>query len=144
MLQQSDMHKLYNVAEFMHLPSLEELTCPFCRQPVHKDEEEANMISMRRVEANDPIAMCEEGKHCYREGDYEGAFKYWTKAAELGDADAHCQLASFLYGRWTVLRLRRTRKRNGITWKKLPLPVILRLDIILHSFSWKMVGMIEQ
>ena len=92
-----------NVAEFMHLPSLE-LTCPFCRQPVHKDEEEANMISMRRVEANDPIAMCEEGKHCYREGDYEGAFKYWTNAAELGDADAHCQLASFLYGRWTVLR----------------------------------------
>ena len=59
-----------NVAEFMCLPSLE-LTCPFCRQPVHKNEEEANMISMRRVEANDPIAMCEMGKQCYREGDNE-------------------------------------------------------------------------
>eukprot|EP00985_Skeletonema_marinoi_P026934 scaffold21334_cov93-Skeletonema_marinoi.AAC.1 len=55
---------------------------------------------MRRAEANDPIAMCEMGKQCFQEGDYEGAFKYWTKATELGDADAdaHCQLALFLYG----------------------------------------------
>eukprot|EP00984_Skeletonema_dohrnii_P024693 scaffold13830_cov78-Skeletonema_dohrnii-CCMP3373.AAC.2 len=67
---------------------------------------------MRRVEANDPIAMCEEGKHCYREGDYEGAFKYWTKAAELGDADAHCQLASFLYGEMDGVEVEKDEKKE--------------------------------
>jgi TPR repeat protein len=45
---------------------------------------------MKRVKANDPKAMVMMGTVRYDEGDYQGAFNYWTKAAELGDdADAH-------------------------------------------------------
>jgi TPR repeat protein len=45
---------------------------------------------MRRVAANDPVAMREIGmKHYCRDGDYERAFEYLTKAAELNDAPAH-------------------------------------------------------
>jgi tetratricopeptide (TPR) repeat protein len=34
---------------------------------------------------------------CYDEGDHEGAIKYYTKAAQLGDIEAHYNL-SILYG----------------------------------------------
>ena len=45
---------------------------------------------------NDPVAIREAGKRCYHQGDFEGAFEYCGKAAELGDAEAHYCL-SFLY-----------------------------------------------
>jgi TPR repeat protein len=48
--------------------------------------------TMKRVEANDPAALSEVGTIRYEEGDYDNAVKYWTKAAELGDAGAHCHL----------------------------------------------------
>jgi len=51
---------------------------------------------MKRVAANDPIAIFKMGEKHYHEGDYEGAFEYWTKAAELGDVIARYQL-SVLY-----------------------------------------------
>jgi TPR repeat protein len=38
------------------------------------------------------------GKKQYNEGDYKGAIKYWTKAAELGDMEAHNNL-SCMYGK---------------------------------------------
>ena len=71
--------------------------CPFCRRPVPKTQEEAKKMKMKRAAAgNDPDAMREMGgKHC-NEGDYDSAFKYFTKAAELGDADSHHNL-SVLY-----------------------------------------------
>jgi TPR repeat protein len=47
---------------------------------------------MKRVKANDPAALNQMGLKCYHEGDYDAAFKYLTKAAELGDTDAHAQL----------------------------------------------------
>ena len=37
--------------------------------------------------------MSHIGRKRCNEGDYETAFKYWTKAAKLGDADAHYQLS---------------------------------------------------
>ena len=40
---------------------------------------------MKRVEANDPVAICHEGGEQYAKGDYSSAFEYWTKAAGLGD-----------------------------------------------------------
>ncbi len=71
--------------------------CPFCREPKPKTAEEARRNLMERVKANDPIALCQVGNYsCYDEEDYEKAFKYWTKAAESGDIDAHYRL-SFLY-----------------------------------------------
>ena len=72
--------------------------CPFCRHPMPKTQEEANKIRMKRVEANDPAALCKMGLIHYDEGDYDGALKYLRKAAELGDAIAHYNL-SVLYSR---------------------------------------------
>ena len=67
--------------------------CPFCRHPVPKSEEETKMNRMKRVEANDAFAMCQMGVRCKNEGDYDGAFEYWTKAAGLGDVGAHYNLS---------------------------------------------------
>ena len=48
---------------------------------------------MKRAKANDPAAIREMGNVHWKEGDYDRAFKYWTKAAELGDANAHNYLS---------------------------------------------------
>ena len=66
-----------------------EQKCPFCRQPSSFTHEKAAKNVMKRVEANDPAAMSQMGKRCYQEGDNEGAYKYLSKAAELGDVEAH-------------------------------------------------------
>ena len=50
------------------------------------------MQSMKRVAVNDPVALCKLGEIQDDKGDYDGAFKYYTMSAELGDADAHCNL----------------------------------------------------
>jgi TPR repeat protein len=52
---------------------------------------------MKRVKKNDPVAMLYMGGMRYIEGDYSSAFEYFAKAAELGDADAHCQRADMHY-----------------------------------------------
>ena len=57
----------------------------------------AKMIAiklMKRVEAKDPLAMCDMGRRIYIKGDYEKSFEYWTKAAALGDMMAHYQLST--------------------------------------------------
>ena len=51
---------------------------------------------MKRIKANDPVAIRFEGITQYRKGDYSSAFKYWSKAVALGDAEAHYRLA-YLY-----------------------------------------------
>ena len=49
--------------------------CPFCREPhVDNDEEHNNKMVMKRVEANDPNALCRMGALRYHEGDYPAAF----------------------------------------------------------------------
>ncbi len=52
---------------------------------------------MKRVKANDPAALNQVGARCSVEGDYERAFEYLTKAAELGDFDAHYELATMYH-----------------------------------------------
>ncbi len=72
-----------------------EQRCLFCREPVPKTKKEADQKEMIRVKANDPLALYKVGYNkCFVGGDYEGAVKYWTKAAGLGEMDAHYQLAS--------------------------------------------------
>jgi TPR repeat protein len=44
---------------------------------------------MKRVEANDPVALSEMGLKLYLEGDFDSTFEYLKKAAELGDIEAH-------------------------------------------------------
>eukprot|EP00984_Skeletonema_dohrnii_P002711 scaffold941_cov93-Skeletonema_dohrnii-CCMP3373.AAC.8 len=70
-------------------------TCPFCRTSVPETQAEVDRNYMKRIEANDPVAMRQMGAHlCANEGDYSAAVEYWTKAAKLGDAEAHNQLAT--------------------------------------------------
>jgi hypothetical protein len=73
-----------------------ERRCAFCRNPMSKSEKESIRNRMKRVAANDPVPIRELGKRCFFKGDYNGAIDYWTKAAELGDIEAHYSL-SILY-----------------------------------------------
>jgi TPR repeat protein len=70
-------------------------TCPFCRRPRATSKEEADRNKMKRIEANDPLALLDMGKIHYEQGKYEISFEYSTKAAELGNVDAHLLLAAF-------------------------------------------------
>jgi hypothetical protein len=70
--------------------------CPFCRRPVPREKRFRDKQMLKRVEANDPVAMRYEGIEQYRKGDYRSAFGYLMKAAELGDVEAHFKL-SLLY-----------------------------------------------
>eukprot|EP00984_Skeletonema_dohrnii_P005265 scaffold1840_cov137-Skeletonema_dohrnii-CCMP3373.AAC.6 len=71
--------------------------CPFCRKALPKTYEECDKQRMKRIEANDPVAMYEEGFKQDKKGNYSSAFGYFTKAAELGDAEAHNQLSLMYY-----------------------------------------------
>ena len=71
----------------------QEPSCAFCREPVPETVEEAVVMTMKRVEKNDPVAMLQLGIKRRDEGDYKSAFEYYTKAAELGDAVAHYNLS---------------------------------------------------
>ena len=70
--------------------------CPFCRKTAPKTDEEDDKLLMKRVEANDPVAMSRGAAKQYTKGDYRTAFEYWKNAAEMGDAKAHYGL-SHLY-----------------------------------------------
>jgi len=75
-----------------------ELRCAFCREPMPNSEEEAEKYVMKRIEEHDdPVAMTQVGKQHQKEGDYGKALGYWTKAAELGDVDAHFWVGSLYY-----------------------------------------------
>ncbi len=67
--------------------------CPFCRERMPKTEAEYDRNKMKRVEANDPVALRSLGVQRREEGDYKSAFEYWTKAVEFGSVGAHYDLA---------------------------------------------------
>jgi TPR repeat protein len=69
--------------------------CPFCRHPTPKSLQESVRNTMKRVEANDPVAMNDMGMTLYDKGDFKGAFEYMSMAAGLGDAGAHYNLSCF-------------------------------------------------
>ena len=50
-----------------------------------------------RVEMNDPTALRKVGLLRNMKGDHKGAFEFWTKAAELGDLQAHYQLSNMYH-----------------------------------------------
>ncbi len=68
--------------------------CAFCREPAPKSQDEWDKHCMKRVKKNDPAAMSQMGYIRFKRGDYGIAFEYWTKAAELGVADAHYNLSA--------------------------------------------------
>jgi len=67
-------------------------SCSFCRQPVPK-KDELGKQRMKRIEANDPVVLCEEGIELYNKGDHQSALEYYTRATGLGNVEAHYQLA---------------------------------------------------
>ena len=79
--------------------------CPFCRHPLPSSEEEARELLMKRVEANDVPSLVEMGYHYNSTGDFDAAFKYWAKAAELdNDAEAHfCLATMYQHGKGGVV-----------------------------------------
>jgi tetratricopeptide (TPR) repeat protein len=68
-------------------------TCPFCRHPAPTSQAEAGMIEKNRIEANDPVAMCQMGKLRYEEGNFKSAVEYFSKAAEMDNVEAHYGLS---------------------------------------------------
>ncbi len=71
--------------------------CPYCREPLPKEGDEQHVKNYtKRIEANDPIALICLGDKYDDEGNYEKAFEYYRKAAELGNLDGHYNL-SLLY-----------------------------------------------
>ena len=73
-------------------------TCPFCRERPPSSSEEYHKRRMKRVEMNDPVALCHEGIEQKGKGNYIKAFEYFTKAAELGNVEAHFMLSDSYLG----------------------------------------------
>jgi tetratricopeptide (TPR) repeat protein len=95
-----------------------ETKCPFCRQPsggLSLSEAEADKNTMKRIEANDPVAMSNMGKLRYDEGDYSSAFEYWTKAAGMGDIDSHFHLGDLYRNGQGV---EKDKKKELYHWEK--------------------------
>ena len=67
--------------------------CPFCRHPIFKSSVETHRKLMKRAAVNDPKALRLVGLKHFEKGEYGAAFEYLTKAAVLGDADAHYNLS---------------------------------------------------
>ena len=65
--------------------------CVFCRTSA-SDKEEHRKRKRERVKANDPAALRYKGTECHRARNYNKALQYFSKAAELGDAEAHYHL----------------------------------------------------
>lgn len=68
-------------------------SCPFCRHPRPKTEEEGLLNQKKRAEANDPVALYNLGMDRFVAGEYATAVEYWEKAAELGDIESHHKLS---------------------------------------------------
>ncbi len=118
-----------------------EQRCVYCREPVPKTDEEVNQNLMKRIKVNDPVAFFNMGSNCYREGDYEGAIPYWTKAAGLGE-----WRRIFNY-HFRIMRgevLRKMKKRQSTIRKRLLLVAIPPEGTCLDVMSMQMGGSTEQ
>ena len=74
---------------------LQHKKCAFCRQPAPTSDKEAFLLMKKRMKANDPDAMCSVALY-HKDNDNKKSYKYWIKAAGLGNIAAHFYL-SFMY-----------------------------------------------
>ena len=96
------------------------------------DKEEYRKRERERIEANDPAALSFAGSECYQEGDYDKALKYLTKAAELGDAEAHYKLG------WMYMEgegVEKDEEKEVYHWEK--------ASISGHPYARHMLGLHE-
>ena len=70
-----------------------ESKCIFCRRPFSESENVIKKKLKKRIEVDDPLANSIMGNLYEKKGEYEEAVKYYSRASELGDADAHDNLA---------------------------------------------------
>ena len=110
-------------------------SCPFCRKPIPTPKE-TDKQRMKRVKANDPVAIYCEGGAQNKKGYYSRAFKYFQKAAELGDVQAHFKLMGKV--------LRRIWGNTFTILRRLLLVVIPSLDSILEVTNTTMEMSREQ
>ena len=74
--------------------------CPFCRS-VTKSKKQFDKQLMKRVKANDPVAIRFLGEKYNAKLHYIRAFDCFTKAAELGDIESHFHLGnSYHFGQF--------------------------------------------
>eukprot|EP00984_Skeletonema_dohrnii_P002819 scaffold963_cov103-Skeletonema_dohrnii-CCMP3373.AAC.9 len=73
--------------------------CPFCRSPAPDTHEEAIENLMKRVEANDSVALYQMGRGFNLDENYKSAFEYFSKGAELGDIESHYELSCLYLNR---------------------------------------------
>ena len=104
-------------------------------------KEEAEQKRMKRAKANDPVALCEMGMKCDSEGDYEGAFESWTKAAALGNAEAHFNL-SFMYRKGEGVE--KDKKKEVYHLEEAAIGAIPMQETILDIMRGKVEGTTEQ
>ena len=64
-----------------------------CRHPLPETEAEENMLTMKRVEANDPVALHIVGMEHFKAGNYTTAIEFLERAAVLGCIQSKYQLA---------------------------------------------------
>ncbi len=69
-----------------------EVRCPYCREIVPTSMEEVEKNNDERAKANDPDALCQLGHKSIQRGDGY-AFQHYTKAAQLGNVEAHYYLS---------------------------------------------------
>ena len=93
-------------------------TCPFCRAPQEKNDEETLRRIQKRVVARDPEATRRLGDH-HLVGKYglekseSRAIELWSEAAELGSTAAHYKVGTaYYYGRYGVSQDRAKGIRN--------------------------------
>ena len=72
---------------------LKEHRCPFCRHLLPETEKEYEKLHVERAKLNDPIPLHSLGFKYHKRGDYERAFHYYSKAAELGSVEAMLNLS---------------------------------------------------
>ena len=109
-------------------------TCPFCRCPLPSTDAECNLYEMKRVKANDPVALSHAGTRRFEAGDYATAIDYWQKAAGLGDIQSHYDL-SFAFEMGYGVEI--DKKKTVHHWEQLPLVAMLSLGTILDVRSSK-------
>ena len=68
--------------------------CPFCRTEGPMSPAECDKRAKDRADKNDPFAIYEQGLTLAKKGYYEPAFKYFSKAADLGYVAAHNELST--------------------------------------------------
>jgi TPR repeat protein len=109
-------------------------TCPFCRQIAPRDgTDQAYNYRKTRAEANDPVAMTDLGVYLHEDKrDYDGALKWWNKAAAMGDAEAHYEL-SVAYYEGKMISKDATKEKYHLEDAALRGHVIARSNLAMHE-----------